>query len=69
MFSLGAMGVEEEQAQEWGERKEKEFLFGHAELGGTEGSTGYVGLMFKNKVRGYRFRDISLKSMKVLVTQ
>ena len=34
MFSLGAMGVEEEQAQEWGERKEKEFLFGHAELGG-----------------------------------
>ena len=34
MFSLGAMGVEEEQAQEWGERKEKEFLFGYAELGG-----------------------------------
>lgn len=32
MFSLGAMGVEEEQAQEWGERKEKEFPFGHDEF-------------------------------------
>lgn len=29
-----AMGVEEEQVQEWGERKEKEFSFGHAEFEG-----------------------------------
>ena len=28
------MGVEEEQVQEWGERKEKEFPFGHAEFEG-----------------------------------
>ena len=34
MFSLGTMGVKEEQTQEWGERKEKEFPFGHGEFEG-----------------------------------